>query len=408
MRPLEPWLVGAALLTALGAAPAAADEDARRLTLGEALQLADAAPAGRTVALEVERARAEVRGAGLWANPEISLSREEAGGSIDRFANVLLPIPWTGRLSLEKSAAERGALASEKRARQGRVEVHARVREAFLDLLAAQAGVAALDAGLGELDALLRMLRAREREGETSGFDRRRAERERAEVEADALQARGQLRSRRATLAATLAVLSIGLVAEGTLEGALTLPSPDEVRAQALARGDVLALDSEAEGQDLLAQAAGRRAWPEPTLEAGAKSTEVGGVTDHGAVFGVSFSLNLFDHGQGAKAAARAEALLLRTRREALARAAEAEAEGALAEAGARHEAESAYAAAADADELARIARAAYEEGEMRILELLDAYRSALAARLRLIALRVEARSAEIALDRATGVERLP
>ena len=44
----------------------------------------------------------------------------------------------------------------------------------------------------------------------------------------------------------------------------------------------------------------------------------------------------------------------------------------------------------------------------MRILELLDAYRTALAARLRINQLRAEGRRAEIAVDVATGIERLP
>jgi outer membrane protein TolC len=43
----------------------------------------------------------------------------------------------------------------------------------------------------------------------------------------------------------------------------------------------------------------------------------------------------------------------------------------------------------------------------MRILELLDAYRTALAARVRMIELRAEARRADLAVDVATGVERL-
>ena len=51
---------------------------------------------------------------------------------------------------------------------------------------------------------------------------------------------------------------------------------------------------------------------------------------------------------------------------------------------------------------------AAYDEGEMRLLELLDAYRTTVAVRLRLVDLRLEARRAEIGLDRATGVESIP
>jgi outer membrane protein TolC len=73
-----------------------------------------------------------------------------------------------------------------------------------------------------------------------------------------------------------------------------------------------------------------------------------------------------------------------------------------------RRGAESAYEDAPSADELARIARTAYEEGETKILDLLDAYRTALAVRVRSVDLHLEARGAEIELDRATGVESVP
>ena len=60
------------------------------------------------------------------------------------------------------------------------------------------------------------------------------------------------------------------------------------------------------------------------------------------------------------------------------------------------------------ADELAAIATAAYEEGEFGILELLDAHRATLGARLRLLELSAAGRRAAIELDRAVGREVAP
>jgi cobalt-zinc-cadmium efflux system outer membrane protein len=54
-------------------------------------------------------------------------------------------------------------------------------------------------------------------------------------------------------------------------------------------------------------------------------------------------------------------------------------------------------------DELARIAEVAYQEGEVGVLELLDAVRTASRARIRSIELRLDARLAQIALERAVG-----
>jgi outer membrane protein TolC len=54
-------------------------------------------------------------------------------------------------------------------------------------------------------------------------------------------------------------------------------------------------------------------------------------------------------------------------------------------------------------DELVQIAEVAYREGEVGILELLDSVRTASRARMRLIDTRLDARLAEIALERAVG-----
>ena len=55
------------------------------------------------------------------------------------------------------------------------------------------------------------------------------------------------------------------------------------------------------------------------------------------------------------------------------------------------------------AEELVQIAEVAYREGEVGILELLDAVRTASRARIRSIELRLDARLAQIALERAVG-----
>ncbi len=57
----------------------------------------------------------------------------------------------------------------------------------------------------------------------------------------------------------------------------------------------------------------------------------------------------------------------------------------------------------AAAKELAQIAEVAYREGEVGILELLDAVRTAARARDRAIDIRLDARLAQIALERVVG-----
>ena len=58
--------------------------------------------------------------------------------------------------------------------------------------------------------------------------------------------------------------------------------------------------------------------------------------------------------------------------------------------------------------ELTRIAQVAYQEGEHRILELLDAYGVTLSSQLRILDLVAAAKQAEIDLERAVGEEVFP
>lgn len=393
------------VLLVLGFPAALHAAEPRPITLEEALRLSETSPLAASLGLEVDRAQAGVRASGLWPNPEVFFSREEALGTVDKFENLSIPFLLTGRLSLEKSAARSGLRATEARSQLARVTlVRASVRERFLDLLVSQERTSTLSVGLSSLTQLVEVLRAREKEGESSGFDRMRAERERAEVQADFLESQAQEARPRADLAALVGLPSY-LRADGNLQETPSLPSLEQARVLAASRGDVLALEAEAERADYLARAARRRAFPEPSLTFGIKTTETAGEEGSGGVAAISFSIPVFDRGQGSRAIAQAEGSLLRSQREALSRQAMAEAEAALARAVARREAAESYAGTGDPDELIRIAGAAYDAGEMRILELLDAYRTAINVSLRTIDLRGEARRAEIELNRVLGTE---
>jgi outer membrane protein TolC len=380
--------------------------EARPITMDEALRRAEElSPAGQEIALEIERARAEIAASGLWSNPEFSLVREESAGIVERFANVSQTFPLTGRLALERDAARTGQSAAQARAKQERIALRAKVRETFVDLLLAQELTKALETGRAQLHELVEVLRVREREGESSGFDRMRAERELAEVEADQAESRGRLAVAKSALAAVVALPADGLEASGSLGSQVPLPEGGEIQRLAAMRGDVTALDNEAERADLLARSSRRRIIPDLSLTAGTKTTEAGTPDDRGPVLGVGFSIPIFDHGQGGRAVAGAEGALLRTRRAKLVRLAETEIEAAYAEVDARRRAEEEYSAHGNAEDLLRIARATYEGGAMRILELLDAYRTVLAVRLRELELHAAARRAEAALGLALGVE---
>ena len=121
-----------------------------------------------------------------------------------------------------------------------------------------------------------------------------------------------------------------------------------------------------------------------------------------GGVFGVSMSLPLFDAGGRDAARWTAERARVEAERTSIESRIRSEIVGAseilsMRQAALGQEQQGA------AEELTQIAEVAYREGELGILELLDAVRTASRARIRNIELRLEARLAQIALERAVG-----
>ena len=384
------------------------------LTEGQALERMRAShPYLQALRLGVLEIEAEARERSLLSNPTVGYTREDSGLGIDDFLLLSLELPLRGRAGLLDEAATRAATAAEARADASRLEFEARLRLAFTELLLAQERVAALEAGVAQLGRLVDVLRAREREGEGSRFDRLRTEREVADVETD-LQAAGIGRSlAQARLASFLApgTNPEGLSAVGWLMEDNVIPSAPDLLDRALAqRSDHRALTLGETRWATERRAAERLRLPATTVTAGMKRSSTSLARESGYVVAATLAVPLFNRGQqqvtraeAARARAVAERDALRTRIESEVRAAHAEASRyrALAE---RYRDESVE----PATELAEIATAAYEEGEYGILELLDAHRVVLSAELRLLELSAAARRAAINLDLAVGREVTP
>ncbi len=143
---------------------------------------------------------------------------------------------------------------------------------------------------------------------------------------------------------------------------------------------------------------------------AGLKRSEIGERYANGAVVSVSVDLPLFSKGQVEKALAVAEATRVRARRDVLKSQILADVRGAYESLLLRRQIAERYQqdSGRRAEELREIAEVAYAEGELGILELLDAFRVSQQSKLRLIELQAAAKLAEIELDRAMGKEVLP
>lgn len=393
--------------------PAAAAAAGQTLTEDEALdRLRAEHPRLEALRASVEELSASVRQPSLPANPTVTFTREDAGLGSDDFLLVSQELPLRGRRRLLGEAARQAVSAAEGRAADARLAVESHLRLAFADLLLAQAREQVLETGVAELRRLVAVLEVREREGEGSRFDRLRAEREVADVEADREAAAIQRSTARVLVASFFApgTPAGGLAAAGDLSTA----APDAVEVlveHALARrADYRALAASENRWMTERRAAERLRLPVAAVTGGLKRAGLAMARESGYSVGATVSVPLFDRGQAQVARAEAarvrsgaERRTLRTRIEREVRVAHGAASRYrdLAE---RYRAESVEAAA----ELVSIAEAAYEEGEYGILELLDAHRVALGARLRFLELAAEARRAAVDLDRAIGGEAAP
>jgi len=140
------------------------------------------------------------------------------------------------------------------------------------------------------------------------------------------------------------------------------------------------------------------------------RAEEFPGSTAYGPALSVSVPLPLFDKGRTEVARFRAEEQVAASRRQILERRIRAEVAGARDFVVARQAALENYRSqvAQTGEELNRIARVAYQEGEVGILELLDSYRVNLQARTRMVELEAAVKEAALELDRAVGAEVNP
>jgi cobalt-zinc-cadmium efflux system outer membrane protein len=391
-------------------APSSADAQSLALTEAEALaRLSPASPRVRAIQSAIDVARADVLSAGRWPNPRVSFNRESVAGVSEDMITVAQALPITGRRGLEVQAASALVEASSRRVDDGLRRARADLRLAFARLASAQVRERELNSSFDRLRELAEILAKREAAGDAAGFDRLRAERELLDVETDRASARTDRVRAQASLAAFFAdPVNPGLiVAIDVATAPLPLPAVDALLQSAESvRGELVALRKEIEAAQLSSDAANRRRVPEPEVVAGTKSSTAAG-GDRGGVIAVHASLPLFDRNRPERALAEARARQAAASADAFRVALRAEIEALRSAVIERRETADRYrrAVLTAGGQMERSAQVSYDAGERGILELLDAYRSASAARLRLAALDAIAREAEIELEFVSGWE---
>ena len=405
---MRTFLVCAAVTAAV--MPASARAQTVALTESQAVaQLGADSPRVQAARAAVDGVRADVLAAARWPNPRVTYNRETVAGVAENMFMVAQPLPVTGRRRLEVRAATARVGARSARVEDQIRRVRADLRLAFTDLWAAQEREGELTRSRDRLNELASILGRREEAGEAAGFDRLRAEGEVIDIDARRAMATIERVQAQAMLASFLVAPApaASIQAVRPTEPAAMVPTVDELMARAEAsRGELVALARELEAAGFAEQAAARRVIPEPEVVAGTKTSNAAG-GDVGSIFSVHAEIPLFNRAGPERAAAqargrqaRAEADVLRQmiRAQIAAWRAAVVERRAIAE---RHRA----ALGSGIDQIERIAQVSYEAGERGILELLDAYRTAAAARVRQTEFDASVREAEIELEFVSGWE---
>lgn len=143
-------------------------------------------------------------------------------------------------------------------------------------------------------------------------------------------------------------------------------------------------------------------------MNVGLKRADVGlNRIESGPVVGVSVPLPLFNKGQAEVARFSAERERVSARLQILSQRIQAEIDGTVRAFNVRLEARDRYRRelADSGPELIKIAAVAYQEGEIGILQLLDAYRSQRQAQLRMLEIQSAVKDSQIELERVVGEE---
>lgn len=408
----RPKRMAAVLLTGLLASgPAALEgqDSVPRVTLAEALDaFAENSPALRIARAEAAEIAGRARQYRSYANPAVSLLREDLGYSGEDYwettAGLMQRIEWPGRTTARGAAARHAITGAGARFRADSLQLVYDVREAYVAAWLAEEAERTIGQAAEMIQVVTRAAEQRLEAGDISGYETRRLRLGRIQAEKD--EADAELRTRAARrLLASLVLPQISPQELGPADAITGLPPTITagIALDALSRRP----DLEAAARELDAARARHRVanleWvPDPTLSLAYKEHADG---FKGAMLGVDLPLPIFNRAGGAREEAAARESAATSSFELLRRQAELD----LVDASDRYSVArerlevTGEGIMAEAGVLLSAARVAYDEGEMTLVEFLDATGAFRDARLSALALRAEAWIAWYNLLRAMG-----
>lgn len=382
------------------------------LTLTDALALAlTRNPDLAASAWSVQAGGARVTQAALFPNPQVGLTVEDVAGTGDRSgaeqAETTLrlgqPIELGGKRSARVNEASRGRDLTAWNYEQLRLDVLTDTTRAFIAVLGAQERVALADqtVKLGEqvVTSVGRLVDA----GREPSAEATRAEVALAAARIDRAQVQRDLDTARQGLASLWGAAPEFGRAEGRLDEPSALPSLDELLPLLSRNPDLRRWATELAQRQAAVELAEANAIPNVTVEAGYRRFE--DTDDSGFVFGASVPLPILNRNQGAISEARHELAAARETQ----RAAEVRARTALGQAHtelatAHREVEALRAIILPAANRAfEGINAGYLEGRYRYLDVLDAQRTLIGNRERLVRALTDYRQTLVRVERLIG-----
>jgi cobalt-zinc-cadmium efflux system outer membrane protein len=369
-----------------------------RLTLPVLLRLvAERSPRLAVEQVAIDTAAAERITAGARPNPTIVYGRftPSAGartqfeGTSQQQTTLDLPLLIGGQRATRIEAAEQGLLAARARVGLAGSELALRAADLFVGLQAAQERSATLVESVAEVERVVAIVSGRMDSGAASRYELTRVEVELASMNARLEDARAELAEKSAGLATLLGAPGWRPSAIGTCAPAGLSTNVDEWRdAMISGNPQIVAARREEDAAQAALKRSERERWPVPVLSFGRSWT--GDPFGAANFVGLSTEIPLSDAWRGLMAKSAAELRAAQRRREAIESEADAELRR-LTDALAQRRAALERFRRNVGDRipaLKQMAEDAYRLGRGSLLELIDAARSRLDARLTEVDLR--------------------
>ncbi len=383
------------------------------LTLRQALELAlRGSPELAAASHGVGSAEAHARQAGAFPNPELEIEAEEFGGSGDRrgFGGAATTVRLSQSVELGGKRGKRQRVAQSEARLAGwdyeakRLDLVARTRKAFVDVLLAQGQLALAESLLTGAEDVRKAAAERVKSGKVAPLEETRAGVEVANTRIARDRARRELETSRQRLAASWGGTAQDFKEAGGVLDAVEDVPPLENLSSLLADIPEIARWSEevTQARDALVLAEAARI-PDVGISVGISRFEEDGT--HAGTVGLSLPLPLFDRNAGGITAAKHQS----ARAEYEQRAARLRATTDLVEAYSRLETARAEAMTIKAELLPGAqqafdaARTGYREGKYGHLEVLDTQRTLNEARTRYLDTLAAYHKAAADVERLTG-----